>query len=519
MLKHFRPRIARAWYNGEMLSALHRTRLVRMALLGLATTLLSPPDVGGADLAQTAADLRAKYTADIEQLAKWCEETGLKQEAGKTRHVLLPTDPYKLYVPVLPDEVGPPKLPADAPPRLVEWNERFQKMRQDHAAALYDIAKRSARSSHAGLAVELVMAAIHADPDNESVRRLFGYQKYRDRWQTLYEIKKLRTGNVWSDKFGWLPKGNVRRYEDGLRYNEGRWISAAEDARRHGNIHNGWRVETEHYVIQTNYGIEAVVALGVKFERLNRLWRQMFVGYYASEADVTGLFEGRQKPTASPPRHGVAYFRNRDEYIETLQAEVPDIKISHGMYRPLKRLAYFYPDKESGDRTLYHEATHQLFQESRRVTPNIEQSINSWVLEGIAMYMESLRQEDGYYVLGGFDDPRLHAAQVRLLRDHFYLPLDEFIGYTMDRLHKDPDIGKLYSQAAGLTHFLIHYDGGRYRDALVAYLTIIYSGRDDRNTLAKLTGKSYSDLDREYREFLEAGAKAESGMQKADRKQ
>ena len=37
----------------------------------------------------------------------------------------------------------------------------------------------------------------------------------------------------------------------------------------------------------------------------------------------------------------------------------------------------------------------------------------------------------------------------------------------MDTLQNDPRIRTLYSQAAGLTHFLIYYDDGRYRDALV----------------------------------------------------
>ena len=119
------------------------------------------------------------------------------------------------------------------------------------------------------------------------------------------------------------------------------------------------------------------------------------------------------------------------------------------------------------------------------------------------MYMESLRREDGYYVLGGFDDERLYAAQYRLLHDHFYVPLGEFVDIGREKLQKDPRINTLYSQAAGLTHFLIYYDGGRYRDALVSYLSAVYSGRDGHDTLSKLTGTSYSDLDKQYREFLE----------------
>ena len=128
------------------------------------------------------------------------------------------------------------------------------------------------------------------------------------------------------------------------------------------------------------------------------------------------------------------------------------------------------------------------------------------------MYMESLRREDGFYVLGGFDDERLHAAQYRLLHDHFYVPLGEFTGYGMEKIQQDPRIATLYSQAAGLAHFLIYHDGGRYRDAVVAYLTAVYTGRDTPETLSKLTGTSDLELDRQYREFLEGGAtKTRSG--------
>ena len=75
----------------------------------------------------------------------------------------------------------------------------------------------------------------------------------------------------------------------------------------------------------------------------------------------------------------------------------------------------------------------------------------------------------------------------------------------MEKLQEDPRIATLYSQAAGLTNFLVHHDGGRYRDALVAYLVAVYTGRDDPDTLAKLTGVDYSALDKQYHEFIEAG--------------
>ena len=249
---------------------------------------------------RAALDLKAKYAADVEQLAKWCDENSLADEARKTRLVLGPSDPNKLYVPVLPVEVGPPELPAGTSPKAVEWNSRLWRLRREFAADQFDMARRAVRNGRAGLAFELALGAIQANPDYEPVRRLFGYQKQSGAWRTIYEARKLRAGNVWSDKFGWLPKGRLHRYEQGERYLGGRWISAEDDAKRHADIRSGWTIETEHYSILTNQSIEAAVALGVKLEGLYRLWQQLFLRYHASQADVEALFDGRARPGSRP---------------------------------------------------------------------------------------------------------------------------------------------------------------------------------------------------------------------------
>ncbi len=474
-----------------------------------ASALLAAEQTSGADTRKAAIELRAKYAADIRQLAKWCEANGLADEAKQTIHVLGPSDPLKLYIPVLPVEISPPPAAGDTSEKA-RWRSRLNKLRHEQALTLFEMARHAVKNGSAGLAFDLAVATIQADPDYEPVRRLFGYQKYRGQWHTVYEVKKLRAGFVWSDKFGWLPKAYLRRYEQGQRYYDGQWISADDDVKRHRDIRSGWDVETEHYTIRTNHSIEAGVALGVKLEQLFRLWQQLFVRYYASEADVVAMFNGRSKALLGPQRHDVVYFRDRDDYNRSLRAAMPNIAISIGVYVDQTRRAYFFAGPQSDDRTLFHEATHQLFHESRMVAPDVGRRANFWIIEGIAMYLESLRQEDGFFVLGGFDDERMVAARYRLLKDDFYVPLKEFTSYGMERIQHDKRIGTLYSQAAGLTNFLVHYDGGRYRDALVAYLAAVYTGRDDATTLAKLTGSSYSDLDKQYRQFMKAGQETES---------
>jgi hypothetical protein len=442
------------------------------------------------------------------ELAASCDAKGLKAEAERTRAWIKPRDPNRLYITDLPEKIGPAKPPADASADAVAWHERFGRLRREQSDALFGLARGAIRSGRPSLAFELALAAIGEDPDNEAVRHLLGYQKFRDGWHTAYEVRKLRSGQIWSERFGWVRKADLARYEKGERPNNNRWITAEEDTRLHRDIESGWDVETEHYTVRTNHGIEAGVALGVKLEQLYRVWKQLFVRYYATEEQVVALFDARGRGrNIELPRHQVVYFRDREDYNRSLASLGPTVGISAGAYVDQTRRAYFFADKEQDERTLLHEATHQLFHESRAVARNVGMEGNFWIVEGIAEYMESLRREDGFLVLGGLDDARANGARVRLLRDSFHVPLDELTRYSLKQLQSDPRIGTLYSEMAGLTHFLVHYDEGRYRDALVAYLTAVYNGDQDPKLLSRLTGAAYAELDKQYREFMEKNGK------------
>jgi hypothetical protein len=428
-----------------------------------------------------------------------------------TRQWIGKRDPNKLYVADLPQTIGRPELAADTPADVAEWDRRFWQLRRQQAKSLEALARKAVRADRASLAFDLVLAAIREDPDYETIRRLLGYQKFRGGWYTLYEIDKLKSGQVWDEKFGWLPSKNLRRYQQGERLSSKVWISAEDDARIHHDIANGWDVETEHYTIHTNRSLEAGVQLGVKLEQLFRVWRELFIRYFATGAQVAELFDGRVRGRRIQlPRLEVVYFRDRDDYVRGLRSTFPELKkevveISEGVYIAGNKRAFFFAAKGQDDRTMYHEATHQLFHQTRRVADDVGCRANFWIVEGIAMYMETLRREDGFLVLGGFDDARMVAARYRLLNDNFYVPFSEFASYGMEKLQSDKRISTLYSQAAGMANFLVHYDGGRYRDALVAYLSAVYSGRDTAAILPQLAGSSFADLDKQYREFISSG--------------
>ena len=317
------------------------------------------------DVAREATALKAHYAADLGRLAAWCRQKNLTAEAKITDALVASPDPYTIVLPVLPQEVGSLRPPEGASGDLAEWHRRLLKLRQDQASALFGLAQRSVRQHRASLAYRLALDSIRANPDHEGARHVFGYQKYQNQWHTPYEMLMLRSGMVWHEKFGWIEKANLPRYERGERLMGVTWIDAANDATLHAEIAAGWDIESEHYRIRTNHSIEAAVALSVKLENLHRLWRQIFLGYYSSEADVEALFSGRPVHNTESPRFDVVYFRDKEQYHRALKPIMPDVGISMGLYVSQNHTAYFFAGNEDSERTTYHEATHQLFQQSR----------------------------------------------------------------------------------------------------------------------------------------------------------
>jgi len=475
---------------------------VKLSSVLCCAVLLAGNCLAADDVAREAAALKAHFAADLGRLAAWCRQKNLTAEANKTDALVASPDPYKIVLPVLPREVGSLPPPDGASGDRAEWQRRLLRLRQEQASALFGLAQRCVRQHQASLAYRLAMDAICTNPDHEGARRVFGYQKYQNQWRTPYEVLMLRSGMVWHEKFGWIEKTNLPRYERGERLVGVTWIDAAADATLHAEIVSGWDIETEHYRIRTNHSIEAAVALGVRLENLHRVWRQMFLGYYSSVAEVEALFSGRSIRNAELPKLEVVYFRDKEQYHQALKPIMPDVGISAGLYVAQNHTAYFFAGSEDSERTTYHEATHQLFQQSRRVSDEAGRNANCWLMEGIAMYMETLHREGECLVLGGLNDVRMEAARYHVEEKDFYLPFDKLVRMGVQNLQGHPEISKLYSQIAGMTSFLVHFEDGRYRDALVSVLTATYNGSRDPDLLARATGVGYAELDKQYQAYM-----------------
>ena len=488
-----------------------------------------------------AADDVVTYAAALEQLARWCDDHDLAAEAEATRAAMLPQAADQIFIPTLPlragraDDTGfPPSEPAASASNRTVWHYRLVTLRYESAEKLFAEAQALAEAGKGGDAVERLIAVLHADPDHLAARTFFGFQRHDGCWRTGWEIAQLLQGYVDHPRFGWMKKEHVPRYEQGERFwvdparkrAAGEWITAAEEQRRRADIRYGWDIQSEHYQLRTNAGLEEGVQMIRRLENLYRGWKLLFFRFFATDAQLARLFKTLEpgKPAEMKlARHSVYVYRSKADYVANLREVEPQIEITSGFYYPPQSRCYFFPpDPRTMDEqecrhienTLLHEATHQLFQESVSLKVMPGQKCNFWIFEGIAMYMETFRQEGDYYVVGDADCDWLVAARYRFRTSRFYMPLEQltrmgqrdFQGFGSHlRTGSEPDekLRMLYSQSAGLAHFLMHGENGRFRDMTVQYLRRLYN-RDDRpDTLSKLTGLSYRELDALYAAFIQ----------------
>lgn len=372
---------------------------------------------------------------------------------------------------------------------VVPNDEPYRAARNQYADALFELAKRAAEAGQLSLAFEWATEAVRENPDHVDARRVLGYERHDGQWLTPFAQRMVEAGKVWNPKSGWVAAGDAGK------------------GRKPGR--DGWQVRTDHFLVTSNHSQEAAAELAARLERLHQVWRQLFAGFYFSEREVRELFAGERPARERHRPFRVFYHRDKHDYVAALQRRQPRIAETLGIYFDADREAHFFAGDERSTATLHHEAVHQLFQETRPAARHVGDAANFWVVEGIATYFETLREHRNpdaglYYTIGESSAGRLPAARERLLADEFYVPLDELTRLGKDDLQRYPELAKLYSQSAGLAALLMDGEAGRYREPLVVYLTAVYAGRDQADSLSTATGRTGTELDAAYRRYMES---------------
>jgi hypothetical protein len=479
-----------------------RPRLASHAATAACAVLLGTGLEAAEPVAVSVLDERWEATA--RDLVRRAERDGHVELAALVREWRLPDVSARQRILAIPDTVVQPGF-VDTPGEEPIWND-FLAARRARAEGLFALAVEAARA-HATLptraeraqglaakplaqatstAVALVYEALRDDPDNERARKAGGWVHRDGRWIWPEVARRLDAGDVRDAERGWIPKSAAGRPAAPRPGRPATWAS-------------------DHWKISSQAGPAATAALASELEIAHDVWRQAFGGFVLEPADQEKAFEGRSRPMAHGP-FAATLFADRAAYVAELGKLEPTIARTLGLYWMPTHTAYFLPlgegDDEPGVSTIHHEATHQLFAEMRKTSPLAGERCGFWALEAAACYMESLAPTAYGWTLGGRDAGRAPAARERLIDDGFSVPLEELCALGRKELQADERLPAIYSQISGLADFFMNGEQGKYREAFIEYLVRISTGSVSPDTLARLCGTTYADLDDAYRRHM-----------------
>ena len=447
-----------------LLSSLLTKRPVLNSCLLLGLLLPAHGSAAKNPLEQRRTETDTTFQAALNKLAQRCDELKLPEQAKQTRQLQIVRRPDQQVI-FLPSGQDPLEPAANASQTIRFWHQELTKHRQAQAQGLFALVNPLLAADQAAEAYRLLFEILHYDPTHAAAAKILA-----------------------------LPKGPTRKPRATLaRSRQGRLGWPARSY---------WTVRSAHFEVITNRSAKAGIELAEQLEQLHQVWQQVFFRYWGDATVLKARCVGELRPWPTEPIHRAVLFANRQQYIDYFSRSQPQIGITTGYYDKSGQASYFFASEPSLTATWYHEATHQLFQERGQSIDNPGQQQNFWAAEGVALYMESLQLQGEYCTLGGFESSRLQYARYDKYINRSYLPLEQLLQLGQSELQGHAEIRSLYRQSAGLAHFLMTGQEGRYRSAFIDYLRKLYRGSDEEATLPADTGKTVLELDQQYHDFL-----------------
>ncbi|WP_207394696.1 hypothetical protein [Bremerella alba] len=432
--------------------------------------------------APSRAEIDARFQTQLNALAAKCDEVNLPEQAERTRTWIIPPYGQANLFYLVPE--SDPLQPASDASQLVQfWYQKFRTIRNEHADALYQHAQDLLVAHQGAQSYQTLHEVLRENPDHADARRILGYANVNDTWRRPGVVTRAKQPRYSHPKFDWPAK-------------------------------SFWQIDTPHFQILTNTSEAEGLKLGERLEIVYSAWEQMFFSFWSNELQLAGYFDGGS-PSPVRKKFQIVLFKTRGEYVNYLEKVQPRIGITLGIYQFDEEKVYlFHDDSAASHATWHHEVSHQLFQEYRSASKDVGLNFNFWAIEGVAMYMESLRIFDGYVTLGGVDASRLQFARNRFFTGGFYLPIEKLAAMSRDDIQKSPDIGAIYSESAGVAQMFLDLPPDsnpaikKWRESFVEYLKEIYLGRDQANSLFEtVKDPSTFSLDQRYQDYLKIGDK------------
>lgn len=260
--------------------------------------------------------------------------------------------------------------------------------------------------------------------------------------------------------------------DSGQQAKETQPLNEPKPAKTHAkpDLNLPFSVETEHYIVRTDISQRVADNAARAMENLYKQFELIF------------------KPDASA-KNGkkveIGLFRSQDDFIKHSQEEggKPTDK-TLGFFIPYRDgsgriLVYKRQDEYNTLNTMYHEATHQFID---MVVHG--KDIPLWLNEGLAVYFENSRFENGKFATGLLPRERLKALK-DMIRHREFIPLPDLYTRTADTFD-----GDCYAEAWALVHFFAQANNGAYTKRFNAYFKMLRAGNDPEEAFQKCFPKA-----------------------------
>lgn len=419
--------------------------------------------------AETLAEARAagdaKFAAAVHSLA----DRATADEAAVLRAWIPARDRRQVLFNVLAKDVGYEKLTP-------ELKSEFASLRAARAKELFAFAAPFADREPTAV-YQLLHEVLHEDAEHVATRKILEHERGASGWREKAERPATANGDTDHPKLGW-KRGTYRR------------------------------IQSPHFRIVSQAALGRDDA--ERLELLYDVWRQVFFRFAARPGALAARIAGGDEPLFKPKQHQIVIFRDRNAYVTALQKLQPKIGLTTGLYDDRDQISYLYDATNAKGEldptvaaTWFHEVTHQLIQETigDRTTPG--ENGNFWIVEGLALYFESLTNRGDYCTLGGWDADRLQFVRYFTLAGQKSVGLQALAALSKADVQDHKEIRELYRQAAGFAHLLMDDQGGAYRESTLHYLAAVYQHLARGDALQTNLRTSPAEIDARLPAFLQ----------------
>ena len=361
------------------------------------------------------------FRHELERLDGICVKVNLTDER-KLMSSWIVADRSDAHLLFLPIEADPLNVRPGAPTAAAHssWLKHFATARTRHAQHWFETAQQQATSGDEWSAYLSLWRAAREDNAHTETKRVLGTLL-----AALTVRGKPRPVTTVHPKFNW-PGGTYSR------------------------------METANFKITSRADAAKTQQIAAQLETFFALWTQSFYPLWAAPGVTNQRISGRNTNWQRKHQVDVVLCKDRDDYLKTLGVAESNIGVSVGYYSPDAQMSFFYPD-ENLDATLYHELTHQLLAEVSQLkgTSQAGDKSHFWLIEAVALYMESLTPAENHWRLGGWLAPRMQGARYRALHDGYWIEPKDLDAIGMEGWKERDDIARVYTHAAGLAHFFM----------------------------------------------------------------